>query len=32
MNYIEYNKLNNSSKDIIKNSLMKCFKYRESLK
>ena len=30
MNYIVYTKLNNSSKDIIKSSLIKCFKDRES--
>ena len=30
MNYIEYTKLNNSSKYIIKTSLIKCFKDRES--
>ena len=31
MNYIEYKKLNNANKDIIKSSLIKCFKDRESL-
>ena len=31
MNYTEYTKLNNSSKYLIKSSLIKCFKYRESL-
>ena len=31
MNYIEYTKSNNSSKYIIKNSLIKCFKDRELL-
>ena len=31
MNYIEYTKLNISSKDIIKSSLIKCFKDLELL-
>ena len=28
MNYIDYTKVNNSSKDIIKSSLIKCFRDR----
>ena len=31
MNYLEYKKLNNSNKDVINSSLIKCYRERESL-